>query len=485
VDPQARNTSLLLIDAAVRLVVREMIHKPELGMWAYMDFREQPLGEQDLKRFVDWSNRVGIQKVLMSIRSGPFANYPGSKMLPPVPKFKTWNALADVTKALHDLGKEIHAMIVVAPWMGLGWSGGDRGQTSLVPRPAFLDNPDWLCTDRYGIREDKAPFFGSQFNLDVGKPEVRQYIVDHVEDILTVNPELDGIHLDFIRFRYWKSTITMDTRDGADFGRLMNKGDVFYVTKEVPGPSGQAAIKLAYYLKDTDRTKYAPYDGTRAVLEREYAYCFCDSCLRRFQEEKDAHIPKGLNNTREKADWIFANQAPAWYSWRAEQVRQQVKLIKETMRRLSANYKLSAATFARFPPHGIIANDVPPASDDYESAVKALGQDWLSWANEGLLDFAEPMLYWIGPKHLGIVTGHLMSGIKNKSFPVYPGVLVSNEYVVQPNDVGEYVRSSLAAGGSGITLFPYAGWCAAHRKAWGLPEIKDYDDALVKLRQHQ
>jgi uncharacterized lipoprotein YddW (UPF0748 family) len=114
--------------------------------------------------------------------------------------------------------------------------------------------------------------------------------------------------------------------------------------------------------------------------------------------------------------------------------------------------------------------------------LRDLGQDWISWANEGLLDFAEPMLYWTSPKDLGAITGNLMSRMKNRSFPIYPGVLVSNEYVVEANQVPEYAKNAMQAGGSGITLFPYAGWCAPHRKAWGLPEIRDYDDALIGLR---
>ncbi|MGQ9597727.1 MAG: hypothetical protein ACUVUS_10275, partial [Thermoproteota archaeon] len=137
-----------------------------------------------------------------------FANFPGSKMLPPLPEFKDWNALSDVINMLHDSGREIHAMIVVVPWLELGWLSAGRN-TDLLPRPPVLDNPEWLCTDRYGLREDKAPFFGSRFDLDIGKPEVRQFIADHVEDVLFVNPNLDGIHLDFIRYRYWKSAITM------------------------------------------------------------------------------------------------------------------------------------------------------------------------------------------------------------------------------------------------------------------------------------
>ena len=453
----------------------------ELGMWAYMDFRDRPLGDEDLKRFVGWSEKIGIQKVLMCIRSDLFALYPGSKTLPSAPKFRNWNALGEATRMLHDLGKEVHAMVVVAPWLKLGWTprGGADG---LRPRPALLDNLDWLPTDRYGIREDKAPFFGSQIDIDVGKPEVRQYVADHVEDVLTANPELDGIHLDFIRFRYWKSTITMNTRDGADFGRLIDKGDVVYLTKEVTGLTGQTAIKLAYQLSDTDRTKYAPYDGTKAILEREYAYCFCDNCLNRFQEDMSVEIPRALKNTKEKADWILANQASRWFAWRANQVTDQVRLIKDRMKKLSGKYKLSAATFARFPSHGIMINDAPPEKGDYDSAIRCLGQDWVSWANEGLLDFAEPMLYWTGPQDFGAITGHLMSRMKSRDFPIYPGILVSSEYVIEPRQVVDYAKSALKGGGSGITLFPYAGWSSSHRKAWGLPEIRDYDDALIGLR---
>jgi|GEM_PF-2147917 uncharacterized lipoprotein YddW (UPF0748 family) len=463
---------------------KKLCGKFELGVWAYMDFREKPKGQEDVERFVSWCNKVGVQKVLMSIRTGLFANFPGSKMLPVLPKFKNWNALGDIIRMLHDSGKEVHAMIVVAPWFEQGGVGLGR-DADLEPRPVILDNLEWLCTDRYGFREDKAPFFGSRFDLDIGKPEVREFIVDHVRDVLSVNPDLDGIHLDFIRYRYWKSTITMEIREGADFGRLMNEGDIVYITKKAPGPTGHVAVRLAYYLKSTDRTKNTPYNGTRAVLEREYAYCFCEDCLRRFQEETGVEIPKQLRRTKEKADWIFSNQASKWYMWRAEQVKKQVELIRETIHKLSARYKLSAATFAKFPPHGIIANDFSPNPDDYESVVKALGQDWISWVNEGLLDFAEPMIYWTEPKDFGTIVRNLMNRIRDKSFPIYPGILVSNDYVIEPNKVMEYAKKSIDASGSGITLFQYASWCASHRRSLGLPAIRDYDQELIRLRELQ
>lgn len=103
----------------------------------------------------------------------------------------------------------------------------------------------------------------------------------------------------------------MDIRDAADFGRLMNEGDIFYLIKEAPGPAGHAVIKLAY-LKTIDRTRYSPYDGTRAILEKEYMYYFCDDCLRRFQGEKGVEIPRQSRRTREKADRILWNQASNW-----------------------------------------------------------------------------------------------------------------------------------------------------------------------------
>lgn len=121
--------------------------------------------------------------------------------------------------------------------------------------------------------------------------------------------------------------------------------------------------------------------------------------------------------------------------------------------------------------------------DDYDSVVKALGQDWISWVNKGLLDFAEPMLYWTKPDDFGTIIRHLMSRITDKSFPIYPGILVSNEYIIEPNEMVEYANRSIDASGSGITLFQYASWCVSHRRALGLPEIRDYDQALIKLRE--
>lgn len=62
----------------------------------------------------------------------------------------------------------------------------------------YQNHPDWLTMDSSGNRSNSAIQYGNY--LDPGIPEVQSYLLDVFSNLASGYPELDGIHLDYIRY---------------------------------------------------------------------------------------------------------------------------------------------------------------------------------------------------------------------------------------------------------------------------------------------
>lgn len=62
----------------------------------------------------------------------------------------------------------------------------------------FQNHQDWLTRDGNGQRMNSREQYG--YFLDPGVPEVQEYLLDIFSDIVDSYPQLDGIHLDYIRY---------------------------------------------------------------------------------------------------------------------------------------------------------------------------------------------------------------------------------------------------------------------------------------------
>ena len=109
-----------------------------------------------------------------------------------------------------------------------------------------------------------------------------------------------------------------------------------------------------------------------------------------------------------------------------------------------------------------------------------MGQDWISWAKEGLLDFVNPMVYWVPPETLRKRTAEYVNRIEGKCY-VYPGILTSTNFNVPIENVEEYVQRIREVGGHGVTLFCYSTWSNDYRKERGIQPIQGYDEALRRV----
>ena len=165
----------------------------------------------------------GIDAVLPEIYDGYKAYY-GSKHLP---VGETWlERLLPLAKAQ---GLEVHA------WM---WS------MPCMVEQVRQQHPEWFVVNRKGESAADKPAYVDYYRfLCPSRPEVHEFIKATVSE-LSAYEELDGIHLDYIRF---------------------------------PDVILPEALQPKYHIKQ-DR-EYPEYD-----------YCYCDVCVGRFREETGIDI---------------------------------------------------------------------------------------------------------------------------------------------------------------------------------------------------
>ncbi|HEX7879336.1 MAG TPA: family 10 glycosylhydrolase [Candidatus Eisenbacteria bacterium] len=123
-----------------------------------------------------------------------------------------------------------------------------------------------------------------------------------------------------------------------------------------------------------------------------------------------------------------------WKEWRADQVTRLVRDIHDGLEALDKPVTLSAAVF---PNCNYAPNDV--------------GQAWMTWCQEGLLDLVVPMMY--SPKSSTVMDQFMLA---QKTMPLnvvmYAGLAVYNQPLTS---VVESARRLNDAGIDGICFFPY------------------------------
>jgi uncharacterized lipoprotein YddW (UPF0748 family) len=102
-----------------------------------------------------------------------------------------WDPLEHAVKAAHARGLQLHAWINVYAL----WQGAKAPHSVGVPHP-LEQHPDWRIEDRAG--NTIGPRHSYQF-ASPGNPEVRAHLVAVVDD-LDERFDLDGIHLDYLRY---------------------------------------------------------------------------------------------------------------------------------------------------------------------------------------------------------------------------------------------------------------------------------------------
>jgi len=149
--------------------------------------------EADIRRIVDETADAGFNTLMFQVRGNgtafwrselePWADELGGRD----PGF---DPLEVAVEAAHARALELHAWVNVIP----SW----RGKTPPTnPAQLYNAHPEWHWTDQRGARQPLID--GFYVSLNPCLPEVRRYLVDVFREIVA-GYEVDGLHLDYVRF---------------------------------------------------------------------------------------------------------------------------------------------------------------------------------------------------------------------------------------------------------------------------------------------
>ncbi|HNX34235.1 MAG TPA: family 10 glycosylhydrolase [Kiritimatiellia bacterium] len=143
---------------------------------------------------------------------------------------------------------------------------------------------------------------------------------------------------------------------------------------------------------------------------------------------------------RRAADWPEDVKSGAlraqFIRWRSDQISDFVQAARKTVRREAPGKLLTAAVFGKYP-----------------SCLDAVGQDWESWTNIGLVDYVVPMNYteelakfneWLGQQ----------TRTRKQTMKVVPGIgVTAAESRLDAAQVIDQIQSARRAGCPGFALF--------------------------------
>ena len=171
--------------------------------------------------------------------------------------------------------------------------------------------------------------------------------------------------------------------------------------------------------------RYGPA-GLHLDYMRSGGICKCAVCRAQMRE-------RGVDiESVEAKDPAFE----AWTEWRVSRLTAFVRRLHDFTQ--SEGIELSAAVFAGYP-----------------DAIRSQAQDWVQWAEEGLVDFLFPMNY---TNSLRVAASRTISHVAlvGGTVPVWEGLgKASSASQLTTEALAEQVSAVIAAGAQGIVLFHY------------------------------
>jgi len=169
------------------------------------------------------------------------------------------------------------------------------------------------------------------------------------------------------------------------------------------------------------------------IRYRDAHVCFCDGCRTRFQHDTGQQI----------ANWptevTSGRLRDAYRSWRCDQITRLVRAVSRDAHALKPYVRVSAAVFSRYP-----------------SCRAQVGQDWVAWVREGLLDFVIPM----DSADSGAAIQAMVKGqveMIDGQIPLCPSLFVTlSSRVLTPDQATAQIIGSRQAGADGFNLFDHS-----------------------------
>lgn len=182
----ARHSDLMIIRPAPRPV-----QAPIRAVWVARFHYRFP---DDIRSIMRNCKQLGFNTVLWQVRGNGTVAF-RSRLEPWAEEFgfqdPGFDPLAVAVQEAHRNDLRIEAWVNVMP----GWKGKTPPP---VPDQLYNAHPDWFLSDESGDRQPLGDFY---VILNPCLPEVRRHIVGVVQEVLN-NYEVDGIHLDYVRYAW-------------------------------------------------------------------------------------------------------------------------------------------------------------------------------------------------------------------------------------------------------------------------------------------
>ena len=161
--------------------------------------------------------------------------------------------------------------------------------------------------------------------------------------------------------------------------------------------------------------------------------CYCEGCRERFQGDT------GKEATAWPADVTRGPLRDTYVDWRCEQITRLVRAVSRGAHAIKPYIRISAAVFSRYP-----------------NCREQVGQDWVAWIEEGLLDFVIPMdnadsggaIYAVVKSQIELIDARI---------PLCPSLFVTMpNRVLTPDQTAAQIVGARRAGADGFNLFDHS-----------------------------
>ena len=159
------------------------------------------------------------------------------------------------------------------------------------------------------------------------------------------------------------------------------------------------------------------------------ASCFCDGCRRRFE------AAAGVKVKNWPADVARAPLKATFTKWRQDQITRLVREVSAEAHRIRPGVQVSAAVFG-----------------SWSGSRYSVGQDWVLWLKEGLLDFVCPMDYTQNPTYLERLVTKQAEWVAGRA-PLYVGI--GSWRIGDAAGVVDQLERARRLGGDGFVCFHY------------------------------
>ncbi|WP_036480988.1 glycoside hydrolase family 10 protein [Myxosarcina sp. GI1] len=174
------------------------------AMWLDRGTIVKAKSKSDLARVFDRMAQAGINTVFFETVNAGYTIYPSQVAPEQNPLTKYWDPLQAAVELAHERGMELHAWV----WAFAAVNQRHNVILNLPERylgPILSRFPNWATSDRGG---ERFHYNSGKVFLDPANSQVKLYLSQLLEEIAT-RYEVDGIHLDYVRYPFQSPTGTL------------------------------------------------------------------------------------------------------------------------------------------------------------------------------------------------------------------------------------------------------------------------------------